>query len=332
MADAVQNPGGRRPGTAIAFRGEQGCGKSILVNNFGKIFGTHYMQLASSHQLTGRFNDHLKSAILVFADEAVWGGDKAAEGKIKALITEPTLFVEPKGINGFRVSNHIRLMLASNNDWVVPAGFKERRFLVVDVSSAKINDYEYFKAIEEQMANGGLENLLYYLLQVDLSKINLQKIPRTRALFDQIASSMTPFQKFWYDRLMDGELFSLAPHQGSGNYIPNIYAYPAGWPDEVKTDDLFKEFSLFCQNQNIHYRKSKTEMGGELKKMKISKPRQSSGDRKYFYVIPPLEVCRNEFEKLVGDTIQWDSISESEDERPAAETSLEVIEDCQFTL
>ena len=54
------------------------------------------------------------------------------------------------------MKNHIRLMVASNNDWVIPAGPEERRFCVLDVSDRHTQDHEYFKPLFDQMDNGGM--------------------------------------------------------------------------------------------------------------------------------------------------------------------------------
>jgi hypothetical protein len=307
MADAVQNPGGPRPGTSIALRGVQGCGKGTLVNIFGRLFGTHFLHLSGSDQLTGRFNDHLKSVIIVFADEAVWGGDKSAEGKLKGMVTEPTMFVEPKGMNGFSISNHIRLILASNNDWIVPAGLEERRFLVLDVSPNRVGDYEYFAAIEKQMTSGGLEALLHYLLDYDLSTINLRQIPRTPALFEQITASMSAFDKFWLDRLTSGELFELVTNRALSGFIETFGCYNTDWPAEVRVADLNTEFQLYCKELNVRYRTTNTQMGKALSQScpSVERKRGSTGRRDYYYQIPSLQVCRTEFERRVKMKIDW---------------------------
>ena len=38
----------------------------------------------------------------------------------------------------------MRLMITSNNDWVVPAASEARGFFVLDVSEARMKDHEYF--------------------------------------------------------------------------------------------------------------------------------------------------------------------------------------------
>ena len=54
--------------------------------------------------------------------EAVAPGDKKAEGAIKRLITEDTLFIEPKGVDPFEVPNFLHVMMASNHEQAVSAG------------------------------------------------------------------------------------------------------------------------------------------------------------------------------------------------------------------
>jgi hypothetical protein len=307
MADIVQNPGGPRSGTAIALRGIQGCGKGVFVRYLGKLFGPHFLHLSGSEQLTGRFNEHLNAKILVFADEAVWAGDKSAEGKLKAMITEPDLFVEPKGLNGFTISNYMRLILASNNDWIVPAGLEERRFLVLNVSSTRAGDFEYFASIANQMDNGGLEAWLHHLLNLDLSGVNLRQIPRTRALFDQMLNSMSSFEKFWLDRLSGGRLFEMLINRilAPGENLREKYDVP--WPDEVLVTDLCNEFQLFCREMNVRYRSTAKQMGKSLSQIcpPVQRKRHSTGPRDYYYQIPSLELCREAFEARVKMTIDW---------------------------
>jgi hypothetical protein len=45
--------------------------------------------IADPRYITGRFNSHLVKCLLLHCDEGFWAGDKAAEGKLKDLITGP---------------------------------------------------------------------------------------------------------------------------------------------------------------------------------------------------------------------------------------------------
>ena len=114
--------------------------------------------------------------------------------------------IEYKGKEAFWVRNHIRLLVCGNPDWLVPAGMKERRFGIFGVGEDHIEDYPYFAAIDGQMDNGGREALLDYLLNLDISNVNLRAIPKTAALLDQKLQSLDPIPRWWWTTLRDGRL------------------------------------------------------------------------------------------------------------------------------
>jgi len=205
LARIFQNPGGERPGTALVLRGKEGTGKDSFVSQIGELLGVHYLHISNQKQLTGRFNSHLKDALLVFCDEGFWAGDKSGAGVLKSMITDPYIMVEPKGKDAFQIKNHVSLIMASNENWVVPAGLEARRFAVLDVSETFRKNHLYFKQIFDQMNNGGREAMLYDLLKLDISDVNLRDAPKTEALFEQKISSMNTVQKFWYSRLYEGK-------------------------------------------------------------------------------------------------------------------------------
>ncbi len=57
----------------------------------------------------------------------------------------------------------VHLIVASNNERIVNAAPEERRFCMLDLSDARMQDHPYFAAIEDQMKTGGLEAMLYDL-------------------------------------------------------------------------------------------------------------------------------------------------------------------------
>ncbi|MFO1153661.1 MAG: hypothetical protein U1E42_08370 [Rhodospirillales bacterium] len=81
--------------------------------------------------------------------------------------------------------NYTHLLMASNNEWVVPAGMDDRRFFVLDVSDTRVRDYEYFAALEAHLDSDGREALLHYLMTLDLTGWRVQQVPQTKALRDQ---------------------------------------------------------------------------------------------------------------------------------------------------
>jgi hypothetical protein len=172
MARAVQFPD-RAGETAVILRGRQGTGKSILVKYFGALFGRHFLQVSDSKHLVGSFNQHLRDIIVLFGDEAFFAGDKKHEGVLKTLITEQFLMSEAKSVDAETVPNFLHILMASNSDWVIPAGMEERRFFVLDVNEKKMQNTTYFKALSDQMTSGGKEALLHLLKTRDISEFEL---------------------------------------------------------------------------------------------------------------------------------------------------------------
>jgi phage/plasmid-associated DNA primase len=107
---------------AIVLKGEEGSGKGILCRAVIDILGQHGLHITSSDHLVGKFNAHLRDCIALFADEAFFAGDRQHIGRLKALITEPSIAIEGKGRDVVFVKNRLHVMMAANDDWVIPAG------------------------------------------------------------------------------------------------------------------------------------------------------------------------------------------------------------------
>ena len=168
MARAVQFPE-LHAEVAVVLRGAKGSGKGTLGQILHRLFRHHTMHISNPAHFTGRFNGHLVDVLFLFVDEAFWAGDKAGEGTLKALVTEPTIPIEPKFVNLFQVANRLKILMASNADWVVPATADERRYFMLDVSEHKRGDREYFTKLHEAIEGTELQAFLDYLLNLDLS-------------------------------------------------------------------------------------------------------------------------------------------------------------------
>ena len=311
MAHGIQHPD-ELIGVAIALRGSMGTGKGVFANCYGSLFGRHFLQLTQGSQLTGKFNAHMKDKVLVFADEAFWAGDKVAEGVLKALITEPSMVIEGKGENAYKITNHLHFIFATNNDWVAPAGPQERRFFVVDVGEGRMQDHAYFEAILHEMDSGGREALLHYLMNYDVSNINLRQFPQTAALMEQKLYSMTPVQKFMFQKLETG-----------------VLSNPVNGWDEIPIQDLYAQFIAFCIRVGLRHRPSDSEFGTHLKKLftgvTTAKGRSTTygGHRPNIYRFPSLRDCRRTFERFINYQVEWPVYVDLPATEPEVATSVD---------
>ena len=311
------------PGVAIVLRGKQGTGKNVFVDALGKLVGQHYMPLTSMNQVTGRFNSHMKDALLVFANEAIWGGDKAAEGALKAMITDTETVVECKGKDIFRVRNYKRLIMASNEQWAAPVGLDDRRYLVIDVLDTHKEDHGYFKVIDEQMRHGGYEALAYLLMSRDLSNFNPRQRPHTGAGLDMKLRGHR-VAEFWFHCLRDGEIPS---YEQDGSPIvmdtePTIvpketlrlaygsYSHQQGFRHSESPEQFTKELKRVCR---VATKKVPHEHGRRMSSncVPLQKVLQEPSRRVPSYRIPPLKDCRDFFERaLNAPDIDWDEGAE----------------------
>ena len=205
MATCVQHPA-RAGQVAVVMRGPKGTGKSFFAGHFGHLFGRHYLPVSNPQHLVGNFNSHLRDALVVFADEAFFAGDKKHESVLKSLITERHIHIEAKGYDAELVANYTHLIMASNEDWVVPASGEERRYFVLEVGSDRQQDISYFGAMEQQLLDGGYEAMLHNLLTYDLSGFEVRNAPRTEGLQSQKELSLKPEEAWWLSCLEDGQI------------------------------------------------------------------------------------------------------------------------------
>ena len=201
LAHMVQFPA-EKPGVAVVFRSDaQGVGKSRFAEYVGSLLGRHFKTVTHGRHIHGNFNSHLKDTLMLFGDEAVWGGDRSTESVLKQLITEPSMIIEMKGKDVFEVRNFLRLMLATNSEWAAPVSLTDRRYFVLNVSDSRKNDYDFFKQLNYEQNNGGSEALLQALMDFDLSDFEVRSIPETSARLEQKLLSMEPIEKWWLEIL-----------------------------------------------------------------------------------------------------------------------------------
>jgi hypothetical protein len=196
----------RRAEVALVLIGEKGTGKGTMGRWLEVICGHHSFQASSLDHIVGRFNAHKENCILFVADEAYWGGHKAAVGELQRMITEPRLPIERKGFDTYEAPNYIHMLMLAEPGWVIPAGRYERRYAAFGVSQAHMGDTAYFEALHHQIENGGAAAMLHDLLGMNLGKWHPRHVYKTAALRHQQELSLPPMDEWMLGLLEDGEL------------------------------------------------------------------------------------------------------------------------------
>jgi hypothetical protein len=256
LATCFQKPG-EPIGTVLVVRGKEGCGKGILGHFVRKLHGRHGLHVSNPRHVVGNFNKHLAEKCFVFLDEAFFAGDAAHESTLKALITEPVITIEPKGIDSYQQPNFLKLYLSTNSEWAVPASADARRPCVVDASSQRIGDREYFRDLIAAMESAEVQAaFLHAMLNRDLTGWHSGDIPESAGLRSQRFHSLPPHALWLLDALEAESFYALDR---------GIIKMP--WVCDMTTDELFRCYSEWCRAANVgeYKRLSRTKLSSYLK-------------------------------------------------------------------
>jgi hypothetical protein len=195
MASTAQRPWDLVQPALIITSPNKGTGKSKWGEQFGSLFGRHFMVIADQRHLVGNFNAHTSELVLLMSDETYDLSDPEALGILNTRITAKTVPIEKKGIDVISAPNYCRFIVLSNDESPVKLMFDDRRFVILRASEHRKRDYDYFKALDEQMDNGGREALLHYLLNYPLEGFNPRDIPYSAEKDKLILANATVFEK-----------------------------------------------------------------------------------------------------------------------------------------
>ncbi|MCP4153048.1 MAG: hypothetical protein GY757_35275, partial [bacterium] len=297
------------PESSIVMRGKQGAGKNLIMKPLEAILGNHFIAVTQNSQLAGRFNQHLMNALVVFANEAVWGGDKQGEGTLKAMITDAVTTIEAKGKDAIRYPNYKRIFAASNEHWAVPRGVDDRRFFCLDISDSRKEDKGYFNAIYKELDTGGIEALLYeWLYEVDLTDWHPRgNMPKNNADGEdmKLEGLSTPLKFIHHvltvtsPRVEKNNPFEVSPYASpytedtkNPEQVPTIFN---SWPETIDKTSLYEEYIGYCDKMKnwrmaniVHFAREIMPAIGAVNFRKTPKSKR-------VWKLPPLEQAKNIF-------------------------------------
>jgi phage/plasmid-associated DNA primase len=299
--------------TAIVLQGSQGVGKNSFVEPLGVLFGSHYTPLSGIAELISNFNYHLKNAVLIHANEALWGDSHKNIGTLKAMITEELCLIESKGKDRIKVRNFKHVIFSSNEDLPVHMDKDDRRFAVFMVADHQKENHEYFKEIRDELEQGGYEALLYDLLHEDLTGFDPRKIPMTNSSFEIKMRSAQSSHRYLYEVLSSGG-FTIGIENSNEATV---------WQSVIEKSLVYNDYSTWCIN-NGELAQANTLFSKALNKVIVSvtdiRPsgnsrarcykfatlRQSQIDFAKSFKVDPSQIFENYSEDDVHEVVQYD--------------------------
>ena len=145
------------------------------------------------------------------------------------------------------------------------------------------------------MDNGGREAMLFYLLERNISEVNLREYPRNEALTDQIIRSLNSAQRYWYE----------------------VYLQMSSFPEYIQVSQFHGDYISYCREHGIRHRMNDSQLGKELRQLCPSIQRRRRGPREHRewrLYLPDIQTARAEFERTVNSPINWGENDEDEDD------------------
>jgi len=249
IQDMILNPG-QKLAISLVFRSKERAGKNTFWDFIReKILPNMSGQLSSVDQLTQKHNTHLLGKLLIVMNEAQnYGGAFASNDRLKSLISDQKITIEPKGKDSFDVNNFTRFIFLTNNAWPVKADRNNGRYALFDVSNDKIGDREYFNALYDEMKNPECaEAFFQFLVHRKQYHKDLRTLPETDFAKETRWNSVPSAIKFMVD-VVSKNIAEVAWFKNEKDDIEML---------TLHNDALFAYYRQWCQDSDIRFKMEK---------------------------------------------------------------------------
>lgn len=292
LAHAIQRPW-EKPGVVVILLGGQGIGKGTLGSILRRIWSATYLHIHQIRAIVGDFNGALERSFIVFLDEALFVGDHNSTDAFKSIATEPVLNINEKHQPARQIQSYHRFFAATNANHFKATDRDDRRDFVLRVSENRKGDHAFWAALNHEIENGGVEALAHDLMLHDLTGFNVRAKPNTRELTEQKLQSLEKFPRWWFDCLSRGY----------------VNPFNTEWPDFVSTTTLLDEFKESEKGSRTYKLLIERDIAAYIEKLCPTAYRQQAMEgayRRRGFMLPPLHIARDAFEKYIGDAVEWD--------------------------
>jgi len=169
-------------GCMPCFISDEGSGKGTLMALFHKMLGSAKVLETTDPErdVWGSFNSLMEQAFLVNLNEISTKNTMGSIGKIKGLITDPTIVINNKGIKQVVVNSFHRFIMTTNCDEPISTKQGDRRTLVIRSSDEKKGNTEYFDSLHELHNDFNVVKTCFDFFKAkDIQSFNFKKLPET---------------------------------------------------------------------------------------------------------------------------------------------------------
>ena len=322
-AGLIQKPW-LKPGTVPILQGKQGTGKGSFVQVLQKIAGQHSAQVINREHVTGRFNRMLADKVLLFVDEAFFAGNREDAARLKGLITESRLVIEPKGIDSYEQENFLHIIFSTNERHAAHVELGDRRYSVFSVSdkyasenaasnsTLSVQKDQYFERLHDEIEGGGVGSFFAYLNEWQLDERKLRTPFESEARYRQQALSLSSVEQ-WLSSTVSTGSFEITDRSRDDNMIDE-----SSWHLNPHSETAFAQshvwesYRQFCSgdyyaiHKRRHFIDILTEWGvREVGPRHCKLPDGNMPTKKQRAVVfPPLQELREKLKHLLPENVE----------------------------
>ena len=176
VAHSIQRPA-EKVGVAINMVSAEGVGKNIFADTLGELYGGSSKILTTAkpeQDVWGSFGDLMVGAYLVVLNEVDKRNCKGSDGRIKSLITDKVLSVNPKGKTQIMIESYHRFLGFSNFDDSTNTSNDDRRNTIARCSDINKGNMEYFQKLVDVLKEPNALRSIYWDFKLrDISKFRI---------------------------------------------------------------------------------------------------------------------------------------------------------------
>jgi len=247
---------------------KEGAGKGALIKLLIKLLGKSkvFETTSPSRDVWGDFNGLMSDAFLVNLNELSKKETLESEGRIKGLITEPTITINNKNVNPYEIKSYHRFIITTNKEEPMNTAKDDRRKLFIRSSDEKIGDKEYFKKIYDYLEDVNIVKTCYEYFKgiLHMDKFMTIPLPKTEYHKQLCELSINPIEGW------------LLHYVSQNQNVPTT---------ELTGGQIYEKFMDWIDESGFEYKCNSTQLAVRLDRLKIngiSKKHTKTGNRTIF--------------------------------------------------
>jgi len=194
-----------KTGTCLVVEGEEGVGKDTFFDFVGELLGSEYFFNTSRPEadVFDKFNGHIKRTLLMKFEEAKYATNKANSDDLKSLITCDKMAFQDKGMKSMMLNCYFNLVMTTNHEVPVVLSDTNRRFCLIQASSAKRGNFEFWNRIHAELKKTETKQAyLHHLLSIDLTDFNPRSFPIS-SYHEEVKQSFIPYHASYFQEMVE---------------------------------------------------------------------------------------------------------------------------------